>query len=161
MWQQRQQLWVCRREDPAIHGPTIMSWSRPSVGVVLKVLSGESEGDPHRTHLKGTWCWEQLRSHTQKITITHNCSLKTVGRGALYLPILAQQSTMPLIATLLLVHISFCASCHVLLRHAKGIPQVSFICFEKQWSKSLCNLVTFSHNLNFDFIHLSHRPVIL
>lgn len=66
------------------------------------------------------------KPHTKKITITHNYSSKTVGKGALYLPILAQHSTVPLIATLLLVHITFCDSCHILLRHAHGIPAILY-----------------------------------
>lgn len=90
-------------------------------GCGVKMLSRKSENEPHRTHLRRTWCWEQLRSHSKKkITITHNYSLNTVGKGALYLPVLAQHSTVPVIATLLLVHRAFYASCHILLRHAKA-----------------------------------------
>lgn len=95
------------------------------MGVVWKCWAGKVKVSP-----KGL-IWEERGAEssseaTQKITITHNYSLKTVGKGALYLPVLAQHSTVPLIATLLLVHIAFCASCHILLRHAQGVPSVHF-----------------------------------
>lgn len=68
-----------------------------------------------------------LKTHTQKkITIKHNYSLKTVGKGPLYMPILAQHSTEPLIATLLLVHITFCTSYNISVSHAEGIASIYF-----------------------------------
>lgn len=57
----------------------------------------------------------------KKVPITHNYSLNTVGKGGLYLPVLAQHSTVPLIATLLLMHSTFC---HILLRRPKAHPHI-------------------------------------
>lgn len=99
-----------------------MSWNRSSVGVVWKCWAGKVEVSP--TGL----IWEEhdaesssdgTHTHT-KITITHNYSLNTVGKGALYLHVLAQHSAVPLIATLLLMHSAFCTSWHILLRHAEA-----------------------------------------
>lgn len=82
-WQHRRRWRVCRREDSTIHGTAVMSWNSPSVGVAGKCWAGKANGEPRRTHLRGAQCWEQLKSHRQKITITHNYSVNTVGKGAL------------------------------------------------------------------------------
>lgn len=69
-----------------------------------------------------------MRLNKKEIPITHNYSLNTVGKGALYLPVLAQHSTVPLIATLLLMH---CTFCYILLRHLKAHPYAAALKTEK------------------------------
>lgn len=130
--------------------PQIMSRSRPSVGVVWKCWAGKVKVSPTGLIWEERGAESSSQSHTQKkITIKHNYRLKTVGKGALYLPILAQHSTVPLIATLLLVHIAFCASCHILLRHARGIPSVHSTALktERLWNRKALKFVLFAHNL--------------
>lgn len=145
-WQHIAQSWVCGREDPTIHSSTIMSCSRLSVGVVLKCWAGKVKVSP--TGLIWEECGAESSSEaTQKITITRNYSLKTLGKGALYLPVLAQHSTVPLIATLLLAylfprHLRYIVQ--ACTRHTFPIPYS----FEKQWSSFenvyLCKLFSFS-----------------
>lgn len=111
------------------------------------MLSRECEGEPHRTHLRGTPCWEQLRNHTKRMTITRNYSLRSVGKGALYLAILALHSTVPLIATLPHVHITFGASCHILLSCAQAIPLVysTALKIKQLWNLKALKMVLFAH----------------
>lgn len=143
------QLWVCRREGPTIHGSTIMSWCRPSVGVVWKCWAGKVKVSPTGLIWEERGAESSSKATQKKITITHNYSLKTVGKGALYLPVLAQHSTVALIATLLLVHITFCASCHTLFRHAQGISSVHSTALKIEWLRNwkALKIVLFGHNV--------------
>lgn len=84
---------------------------RPT-GLILEDGDTESSSEATRVKIK----------KRKEIPITHNYSLNTVGEGALYLPVLAQHSTVPLIATLLLMHSTFC---YIFLRHPKAHPYVA------------------------------------
>lgn len=86
-------------------------------------------------------------THTQ-IPITHNYNLNTVGKGALYLLVLAQHSTVPLIATVLFMRITFC---YILLKHIF----CTLSCFENRMDLELESFHNYCPQQLFKVFHTS------
>lgn len=82
-WQHRRQWWVCRREDSTIHGTAVMSWNSPSVGVAGKCWAGKAKVSPTGLIWEERGAESSSKATDKKITITHNYSVNTVGKGAL------------------------------------------------------------------------------